>query len=397
MPYFLLRAVAFCFGLAAVCPAGFAQSQRPAASSTSTLAGDAQSSSTPTSLDPAQPSPYEPVAQPPVGKGEWVLAPVPSISPTQGASLSLIAQYIFHPAGALSSTPPSIVAGGVFYTQEESMGAVAAYVGHLVDDRWRPTLLGGWAKINVDYFGIGELQSEQPLELEQTTTAVVSQLLRRVAAGWYVGGRISAIDMQVRFDAEQLAPGLVIPDAERRAQTIAVGLAVQGDTRDNQFQPRRGYFFNTKVDVFDAAFGSDFDYSLVQISLDHFQPLGRAVLAWRAAVKSARGDVPFWDLSSLGQGNDIRGYEAGRYRDRDLFATQVEYRRPWKGRWGWVAFAGTAQVAPALDELESANWRTAGGVGLRFRIADDNPLNFRLDVATGEDGSVLYLGVGEAF
>ena len=41
----------------------------------------------------------------------------------------------------------------------------------------------------------------------------------------------------------------------------------------------------------------------------------------------ANGRVPFYDQCLLGMSQDLRGYEAGRYRDRRMLAAQAEYRR----------------------------------------------------------------------
>jgi hypothetical protein len=52
-------------------------------------------------------------------------------------------------------------------------------------------------------------------------------------------------------------------------------------------------------------------------------------------------------LSSV-QGDIMRGYARGRYRDRWLLAAQGEYRSPVRKRLGGVLFAGAGVSAPGL-------------------------------------------------
>jgi hypothetical protein len=53
--------------------------------------------------------------------------------------------------------------------------------------------------------------------------------------------------------------------------------------------------------------------------------------------------------------------------------------------------------APAGPLPNGSDLLPSGGLGVRFRIAKANPVNFRLDYAYGNDGSAVYLSVGEAF
>jgi hypothetical protein len=62
---------------------------------------------------------------------------------------------------------------------------------------------------------------------------------------------------------------------------------------------------------------------------------------------SANQDVPFYDLCLFGFSNDLRGYTAGEFQNRRMFAMQAELRQTLKGRFGMVVFGGVGGVARA--------------------------------------------------
>ena len=63
-----------------------------------------------------------------------------------------------------------------------------------------------------------------------------------------------------------------------------------------------------------------------------------------------------------------------------------------------VLFAGVGEVAPALSDFDSENLLPSGGCGIRFLLAKENRINFRIDYTWGKSGSKgVYVGVGEAF
>jgi hypothetical protein len=39
----------------------------------------------------------------------------------------------------------------------------------------------------------------------------------------------------------------------------------------------------------------------------------------------------------------------------------------------------------------------AAGVGVRYRLSKENPVNYRIDYAYGKDGGNFYFAVGEVF
>ena len=95
--------------------------------------------------------------------------------------------------------------------------------------------------------------------------------------------------------------------------------------------------------------------------------------------------------------NELRGYQAGRYLDRYMFATQLEYRLAVFWRLGWVAFGGVGAVAPGVDQFRTDQLLPSGGTGIRFLLSRKFHVNLRTDFAWGRNGFTWSVGVGEAF
>ncbi|MGH9764033.1 MAG: BamA/TamA family outer membrane protein, partial [Blastocatellia bacterium] len=189
-----------------------------------------------------------------------------------------------------------------------------------------------------------------------------------------------------------------------RQQTVSIGPHFQVDTRDNTFYPKGGVFVDFGIDLFTQTLGSKFTYQYYKGAFNKYTSLSEhQVLAYRVMGCAAAGDhVPVYDLCLFGTMNDLRGYSAGRYQDRRMFATQVEYRltipkEGFLGRFGIVGFGGVGGVGPKFTDIAVADMLPAGGGGIRFRLTKKNPINFRVDYAVGKSGGSLSIGVGEAF
>lgn len=116
-------------------------------------------------------------------------------------------------------------------------------------------------------------------------------------------------------------------------QLTGPGLLLQLDTRDNQFYSRKGLYDNAELQCNLTSLGSDRGYATQKASLNAYLPLGqRHVLALRAAACHASDDAPFFDVCLYGSGGDLRGYEAGRYREHAQLTLQGELRMKWTQR-----------------------------------------------------------------
>ena len=198
-----------------------------------------------------------------------------------------------------------------------------------------------------------------------------------------------------------IPPGLLPPDIDPvdiSAEYTLLVLAprVQFDTRDSEFYPTGGWLIDATVELASENFGSDNSYEKYIVEANHYRSAGLpGVFGSRVAMQYVGGDSPFFLFPAYGAGVDLRGYQTGAYRDRFLFAAQVEYRHRFTPRIGAVGFVGIGTVAPDFAEW-GKSLPSAGG-GLRYVLAKENNLSLRIDYAWGRDDSQFYVSIGESF
>jgi outer membrane protein assembly factor BamA len=371
-----------------------------------------------TAADPTdlpRPLPLDPEAvAPPSGadsaevekKGrELVIAPIPIVNPTFGTGLALVAGLVFPIDKNDKDSPPTVAGVGGFYTDNHSYAVAAAIRTYLDHDRWRLLGIAATSQLNYDFFGVGSGAGSagKSIPLSQRVDAFGLEGLRRVASSLFAGIRYVYARSVIRVDGEN--PDVSFPERDLEEVSASLGLHVQGDSRDSTFNPSRGVLADLRTDFYDPAFGSTRTYQSYSASGNLYLAAGaRQILAVRLSACAAHGDVPTYALCLFGSHNDLRGYDIGRYRDRAMFATQAEYRLSlpeslgFFGKFGFVAFAGVGEVAPSFSNLNSDELLPGGGAGIRFLVARQNRINFRIDYAWGKAGSRgLYIGVGEAF
>ena len=177
----------------------------------------------------------------------------------------------------------------------------------------------------------------------------------------------------------------------------ALRIPIEWDSRDHEQFPRAGWHVSGTTSLFRETVGSDFDAEIFEIAVNRYLPVRREdVLALRGYFRSAGGDAPFFLLSTFGGSTDLRGYPSGRYRDKMMYAVQAEYRWQVHQRWVLTGFAGVGEVAAKFGDF-GRNLLPAAGVGARFVLSSRHRVSLSADVATGDDGTEFYFGVGEAF
>jgi hypothetical protein len=347
-------------------------------------------------------------AQPENRKAELIFAPIPISSEAIGIGVAPVAAYVFYPSKSDRISPPSTLAVAGVYTSTKTYGLGVGGILNLKQDRYRLTFLIGGARARYEFFGIGANagSSGKSIWLSQHGHAVFLQGLRRMKWNMFVGPRFS--QRQIRAGQEitpkdlgaeqpQLPP---IKDQLNLAITSAAfGLRVERDKRDDMFYPRRGSRIDGRADFFGPYVGSTFAFQAYQFEANKYLPIRkRHVVALRGMGCGVTGNrIPFFELCQFGMLGDLRGYQAGRYRDRTMFATQGEWRVIFSNRFGATAFGGVGEVAPAWSSYTLADLLPAGGVGLRFNLSKQRRINLRADVAFSKTGTSWSMGLAEVF
>jgi outer membrane protein assembly factor BamA len=295
------------------------------------------------------------------------------------------------------------------YTTNKTYGLGFGGSLNLADDRYRLTFLTGAARARYEFFGIGSGAGSagQPVWLSQHGHAVFLQGLRQIGWRIFIGPRFShrtikaghetTLPPEVSAELPQLPA--ISDQLNLSLTTAAMGFRVERDTRDDMFYPTRGARMDARIDFFGPYVGSKFTFQNYVFEMNKYLPVRkRSVVALRAMGCGVSGDrIPFYELCQFGMMGDLRGYQAGRYRDRAMFATQGEWRviLPW--RFGATAFAGVGEVAPDGGSFTFEDLLSSGGAGLRFNLSKQRRINLRLDLAYSRTGASWSMGVAELF
>jgi outer membrane protein assembly factor BamA len=190
--------------------------------------------------------------------------------------------------------------------------------------------------------------------------------------------------------------------------SVTFGIAT--DTRDDVFNPRRGYTTNLTEELSGKAIGSQFGYTLSTFDGARFFPvLKNATLGFHALFGDATGAIPPSKLFVLTD-QQLRGYSEVFYGTEEALL-QSELRIPISPdrKFNIAVFYdyGGQRIrgaAPILDQFGNVvvnynNWlyRTDAGVGLRFDIPQLGFKSIRLDFARGKSGAHTSFGIGQSF
>ncbi|MDX1667326.1 MAG: hypothetical protein R3350_08855, partial [Saprospiraceae bacterium] len=92
-----------------------------------------------------------------------------------------------------------------------------------------------------------------------------------------------------------------------------------------------------------------------------------------------------------------RGYSDRRFIDNNLINLQTEVRFPVYQRFGGVAFASAASLAPRISDLFTTEHKFAYGIGARYTVDRKQRTKLRLDVGFTSNEFNFYVTAKEAF
>ena len=336
-------------------------------------------------------------------RGSFIVAPLPISSPALGTGIVPIFGYIFPFRKDDKVSPPSVVgmAGLVTNNGSRAFGAYADLF--LKEDTFRITALYARGNLNYDLYGIGLASGDAGLKLplEQTGQMFRSELLRRVGWDFFLGVRFwtGSSDIVPRMTGGMATQPEPPPDIGLQTALRAVGVRLNRETAPNRFYPTTGTLLDFSSDFFSEDLGSKYSFQAYRFTFNKYGSLSKnQVLAYNLFICGTGGTPPFYGNCIYGTNNELRGYTAGRYLDRYMFATQLEYRLTLPKRLGVVGFGGIGEVVPGGSQLfRINNVLPGGGGGLRFQLSKAHRVNLRADFARGKDTWTWSMGVGESF
>jgi len=290
-------------------------------------------------------------------------------------------------------TPPDIYAIAFAGTENGSRFAGAGGMVTFDDDRWRYRGGVGRADANLDFYGAGGSLGTGDAKLGYNLDGWVStqQLMRRLGdSDYFLAARWIYLDLESTFDAGPPAP----PAASRAIRSSGLGLSLEHDSRNNFFTPSRGWKGSVEGMFYSPDIGSDGKYETYRAHAFGFLPAGREfVLGARLDARTARGDVPFYQLPYI----DMRGIPAVRYQGENMALAEVELRWNVTPRWALVGFAGSGRTWGAASGFSDGETAGSFGAGFRYLVASRLGMYVGIDVARGPEETAIYIQVGNAW
>ena len=386
-----------------ISPIGVARAQENLPESTGSLS-DSQSSKTQQSETNGSSGTEGESEQgtPPGPRGSFVIAPLPISSPALGTGIIPVVGYIFPFLRDDTVSPPSVVGMAGIATNNGSRGFAGYADLYMKEKTYRVSAAYVRGTLNYDLYGVGLIASNAGLKLplSQSGQVLRAEALRQVGWDFFLGLRFwtgsSDIVKRPTSDASTVTDP---PDLRLHTTLRALGLRLNRETTTNRFYPTSGTLLDFTSDFFSQSLGSKYTFQGYRFTFNKYGSISeKQVLAYNVFVCGTGGTPPFYANCIYGANNELRGYTAGRYIDRYMFATQLEYRLSLPKRFGLVGFGGIGEVVPGASQAFRANHLLpGGGGGVRFQLSKIYRVNVRADFARGKDTWTWSMGVGEAF
>ncbi|PKH59308.1 hypothetical protein CXF83_21960 [Shewanella sp. Choline-02u-19] len=314
-----------------------------------------------------------------------------------GVGISAVGLYQYDPNDEVSQLS-SLVINGLASTNG-ALGMTIANKTFINQDNQRFYLNAEVFDAPDVFYGVGYDANHNDgnrVEFNQRIMSVNPMLLQRMSPTSFVG---------IGFDfsyasAEKINPldsSVATEALEESSRNVGINVLLNHDSRDNVLNPQSGRILEIDAAFYRQKLGSKTDFDVYNALYSEYMKIGRGedILAWQLRGRFTSGDVPWDQLSKAGGGSLLRGYTSGRYRDKQMLLTQVEYRLNLPGRHGMVFWGGAGVIADDVSGFNRDTILPNGGVGYRFEVKPR--VNLRLDMAWGDGDSGFYFNVNEAF
>ncbi|GLP96390.1 BamA/TamA family outer membrane protein [Paraferrimonas sedimenticola] len=330
---------------------------------------------------------------------DFSILPGPFYGPetSLGLGISAIGLYQVDKQDRQSQLSSAVING--FASVNGSLGVKLENRTFLSEDSWRFYFDGLISDSPEVYYGVGypeNHQDDNKIVYKNRQFSVAPLILKRVASGTYLGAGFDvnyAKARDINVEESKIDPS---PLAK---SNLAMGVKLQAsyDTRDVLGNPYEGRLLQLDTGFYMPELGSQQRFQSIELNYSEYMQMGprNSVLAWQLRGRFTHGNVPWHMLSQVGGGSELRGYTAGRYRDKQMLMGQLEYRWDLPGRHGVVAWTGVGAVAPSVRGFNSSELLPNVGIGYRFEVK--TRANLRLDLGFGDGETGFYFNLNEAF
>ncbi len=334
-----------------------------------------------------------------VRAGSTSITPFPFIFYTPETKLAGGGTVLVFMRGEDPDARPSVISPVFVYTAKKQTLAFLSGEFYMDEERWRVIAMGGYTKFPNTFWGIGnDAPDADEEDFTPRTTMASLSVERLVAPAFYLGGRLDYAERTLlEVETGGLLDSHALPGV-RDGRVMSAGVSLSRDTRDSTTYPKDGGLYSLVMMVVGGGLGGDYDYRAATLNLTTYRAVSERSLLAVQVVADMRSDAPPFDLlPQIGGDVLLRGYFAGRWRDRNMLTAQAEWRGPLWRSLGAVVFAGAGQVGRDPGDIDLGGLHVAGGWGLRVPLNKDEQLNLRLDWGFGDGSSGFYMSLGEAF
>jgi outer membrane protein assembly factor BamA len=273
---------------------------------------------------------------------------------------------------------------------------------------------------SVEFFGLGNNEigpdpvSNHEIQRARAGLTVAYRILRRFAVvfdAFYRDTNIANGNNDDTPSTQRFAPNL---PGVHGAPSNYLSLALVYNSRDELVRPTRGWEAIVKFLTADEALGNrDTDYQKLIFDVSYMHPL-----VWRRQVIAIHGntevmfgddeDIPFFELSSLGGDDTMRGYFPQRFLGKGSALVNLEYRlklvdfnfrKLWDVSIDGVGFGDAGRVYEGSHDFTHHTFdhiRYSYGGGLRIGLSSG--LVARIDAGfSPEEKGLVYLTFGHTF
>jgi outer membrane protein assembly factor BamA len=336
----------------------------------------------------------------------FLVVPLISNSPVMKTGFGGLGMYMFKLDKNDNLSPPSLASLYGIYTTNKSY--ILAPFGKFFwnENKNRASLGTGLLRINNDFLYDVE-GTDLRFVYSELRSFVTLEYSRRIIGEFYLGVLYLGTKTRYKFDQgtdeeNDFTRDYFEQNGIKDNFVSSLGLNFSFDNRDYPYYPTNGFTFSIRPKLNADWLGSDNDYVDTDYAFSFYHSFQKnMILAIKVSGGFASGDVPFDGYQVYGVRNSLRGYEAGKYKGRNMIASQAELRWKFYKKWGAVFFAGSGSIWGNENNGEESferDWLPSAGIGVRYMISEAKKINLRLDYALGVDGNQgVYFGVMEAF
>ncbi len=334
-------------------------------------------------------------------------APILSHSPETDWSFGLAGLFYFYLENPdCKDERLSSVYSNIHYTTKKQFTVKAEYDFYFSKDIYRIYGDIAYSKYPFQFYGIGNNTSANDEENYTPRFLRFKLNVNRKILNFQIGKISAGIRLDYRDDKilkKEEGKKLLKEDIPGNNGGInsGFGLSINFDSRDNSFSTTHGDYLDIKSTFYGKFVASDFSYQRYTVDIRKFFSVNLLdtthVFAIQVFTDIVDGTTPFYLLPTFGGEMNLRGIYLGRFRDKNSFFMQGEYRFPVFWRFGLTIFGGIGEAFSQIDSFSMNGLKLAGGIGIRGSVIPEEKISVRIDFGFSKYRTEFYLSFNEAF